>query len=259
MQVRLAFAVAAHLEPEVLLIDEVLAVGDAEFQKKCLGKMSEATKQGRTVLFVSHNMLAVADLCPRSLWLEQGQIVARGATDEIIDAYLGKYAPLDTSHINYDTLNRDSRFEITEISLLDDTGEPVKRAISGQTLTIELAYQSSMNDVLRDFKAQLIFREAKGRPLFACQSGSSRKDEIKLPPQGVLRCRIPHLPLLPDEYIVGLECKIIKGTIKLAWDVLFRLEVSEGDFFGTGRLPFRMWGPMLVHNQWQAVGAEERI
>jgi lipopolysaccharide transport system ATP-binding protein len=88
MYVRLAFAVAAHLEPEILLVDEVLAVGDAAFQKKCLGKMGDVAREGRTVLFVSHNMGAVARLCNRSMWLDDGCIHKQGATSEVINAYL---------------------------------------------------------------------------------------------------------------------------------------------------------------------------
>jgi ABC-type polysaccharide/polyol phosphate transport system ATPase subunit len=88
MYVRLAFAVAAHLEPEILVVDEVLAVGDAEFQKKCLGKISEVAGGGRTVLFVSHNMAALEALCPRSVYLASGALVKEGRTDEVIEAYL---------------------------------------------------------------------------------------------------------------------------------------------------------------------------
>jgi lipopolysaccharide transport system ATP-binding protein len=88
MHVRLGFAVAAHLEPDILLVDEVLAVGDAAFQKKCLGKMGEVTHEGRTVLFVSHNMLAVQGLCPRTIWLQDGKLVADDQTDRVISKYL---------------------------------------------------------------------------------------------------------------------------------------------------------------------------
>jgi homopolymeric O-antigen transport system ATP-binding protein len=92
MYVRLAFAVAAHLEPEVLVVDEVLAVGDAEFQKKCLSKMGAVSGEGRTVLFVSHNMSAVQDLCRTAYWLDRGRIVASGETKATIAAYLSKHA-----------------------------------------------------------------------------------------------------------------------------------------------------------------------
>ncbi|MBX2852045.1 MAG: ABC transporter ATP-binding protein, partial [Phycisphaeraceae bacterium] len=92
MYVRLAFAVAAHLEPEILVVDEVLAVGDMDFQRKCLGKMDEVSKQGRTVLFVSHNMATIARLCERSIMLKQGQLVLDGATGDVINEYLAEGA-----------------------------------------------------------------------------------------------------------------------------------------------------------------------
>ena len=88
MYLRLAFAVAAHLEPDILIVDEVLAVGDAEFQRRCLGRMSQAEREGRTVVFVSHDLDSLAKLCPRALWLEQGRVRADGATNEIVRDYL---------------------------------------------------------------------------------------------------------------------------------------------------------------------------
>jgi ABC-type sulfate/molybdate transport systems ATPase subunit len=88
MYLRLAFSVAAHLEPDVLIVDEVLAVGDAEFQRRCLGRMSEAEKEGRTVVFVSHDLAALQRLCARAMWLESGQIRAEGETRQIVRDYL---------------------------------------------------------------------------------------------------------------------------------------------------------------------------
>ena len=97
MKVRLAFSVAAHLEPEILIIDEVLAVGDAEFQKKCLGKMDEVSKnEGRTVLFVSHNLGAVRSLCSRSFLMEDGNILTSGSTSAVLDKYLSQFKPMST-------------------------------------------------------------------------------------------------------------------------------------------------------------------
>ncbi len=96
MKVRLGFAVAAHLEPEILLVDEVLAVGDGEFQKKCLGKMSDVAKEGRTILFVSHNMVAVQSLCERSILLSVGQILDDGPTSQVVLNYLSRFAAMQT-------------------------------------------------------------------------------------------------------------------------------------------------------------------
>lgn len=104
MGVRLAFAVAAHLDPELLIIDEVLAVGDAEFQKKCLGKMEDISNQGRTVLFVSHNMQALRNLCSRTIWLKNGTVVEDGDTHQVVDHYLSKFMSYKSE---YDWDNRD--------------------------------------------------------------------------------------------------------------------------------------------------------
>ncbi|MEM9885790.1 MAG: ABC transporter ATP-binding protein [Bacteroidota bacterium] len=102
MKLRLAFAVAAHLEPEILLIDEVLAVGDTEFQKKCMGKMDEVSKSGRTILFVSHNLGAVKNLCKQSILLNKGKIIARGATADCIDTYLNTNVTSTNERIDFD-------------------------------------------------------------------------------------------------------------------------------------------------------------
>jgi lipopolysaccharide transport system ATP-binding protein len=119
MQLRLAFAVAAHLEPEILIIDEVLAVGDAEFQKKCMGKMGEVSKSGRTVLFVSHNLAALASLCPKSILLKNGSVVSYGPTQEIINEYLGESKSSNRIWNSNHTLN-----EFIEIKKIEiDSGE----------------------------------------------------------------------------------------------------------------------------------------
>jgi ABC-type polysaccharide/polyol phosphate transport system ATPase subunit len=92
MYIRLAFAVAAHMEPDILVVDEVLAVGDAAFQRKCLGKMDEASREGRTVLFVSHNQRAVADLCDWTMQLEKGRIDRMGSTSKVVQEYIEQQA-----------------------------------------------------------------------------------------------------------------------------------------------------------------------
>jgi lipopolysaccharide transport system ATP-binding protein len=135
MQVRLAFAVAAHLEPEILLVDEVLAVGDAEFQEKCLGKMRDVTQEGRTVVFVSHNLAALRSLCTRALVLEQGRLVFGGTPADAVDQYLQRAGGAhDSAVIEGDAL--DARlvkskvygaaplFQCSRISILDEGGTP---------------------------------------------------------------------------------------------------------------------------------------
>ncbi len=138
MYVRLAFAVAAHLEPEILLMDEVLSVGDAAFQKKCLGKMGGVAQEGRTILFVSHNMLAIRSLCTRAVWLEQGRILMEGVAAKVVDEYM----------------MRDLREETTSATVLEDPGLRI------QVLRVELIPDVSPrgNEILL-FRCRYIVRE----------------------------------------------------------------------------------------------------
>ena len=121
MYVRLAFAVAAHLEPEILLVDEVLAVGDAAFQKKCLGKMGDVAREGRTVLFVSHNMGAINRLCRLGIWLEQGQISRIGPAEEVVAAYMsmGSFAEGERRWYNCESAPGDEYLRLLGISIID--------------------------------------------------------------------------------------------------------------------------------------------
>lgn len=149
MYVRLAFAVAAHLEPEILLVDEVLAVGDAEFQKKCLGKIKGISKQGRTVLFVSHNMNAVKNLCPRSILLDGGQLTHDGESEKVVAAYLDRNL-LEGSTAEKEEIEKRTEGKINQrnpsvryerISIKDATGQPRKHFDSDEDIFIEIEFQ----------------------------------------------------------------------------------------------------------------------
>ncbi len=144
MYVRLAFAVAAHLEPEILIVDEVLAVGDAQFQKKCLGKMQEVSKGGRTVLFVSHNMSAVKALCLKVIMLEQGHVKHCGAVDEIVECYLRSgEAGVHDGVISDDLPRQYSSGEarLRRIQLLDAAGNQAQSALTGESLYIRVEWE----------------------------------------------------------------------------------------------------------------------
>lgn len=143
MYVRLAFSVAAHLEPDILLVDEVLAVGDAEFQKKCLGKMEEVTrKDGRTILFVSHNMGAIQNLCKKTILLEKGNIKMYGETPRVIDFYLNKGELYSVSEFKVDP---DKDAQISKISIVDKNGAPSARLPVSEPFSIKIKY-----DVMRE-------------------------------------------------------------------------------------------------------------
>jgi lipopolysaccharide transport system ATP-binding protein len=149
MYMRLAFAVAAHLEPEIMLIDEVLAVGDASFQKKCLGKMGSSAQQGRTVLFVSHNMIAVQDLCQRVIWLDGGRIVEAGDAGTVIGHYLQEASTSQTELV-WDEFNAapgDEQARLLRVAVRPSGGSPSNPITLHTPCVIEFEYWNSQPDV----------------------------------------------------------------------------------------------------------------
>ncbi|MFL5752825.1 MAG: ABC transporter ATP-binding protein [Bacteroidia bacterium] len=147
MQLRLAFAVAAFLEPEILVIDEVLAVGDAEFQKKCMGKMKDVSESGRTVLFVSHNMTAVSSLCRKSVFLQKGKVREFGDTSAIIDLYLKGDGQLSTfkDWKNDPSKNKDGVVSLLSVGLMNKKSEPLSFAAIDEECSVELNYKIEKN------------------------------------------------------------------------------------------------------------------
>ncbi|HVT75253.1 MAG TPA: ABC transporter ATP-binding protein [Candidatus Paceibacterota bacterium] len=141
MYVRLAFSVASHMEPDILLVDEVLAVGDAEFQKKCMGKMEEVTrKQGRTILFVSHNLSAVKRLCKKTVLIEKGQVKMFDETERVITRYLNS---AEMSSMNEFPLEPGKKAQVTKVSIMNAAGQPATRMTVNEGFTIEMDYEIS--------------------------------------------------------------------------------------------------------------------
>jgi lipopolysaccharide transport system ATP-binding protein len=162
MRVRLAFAVAAHLDPEILIIDEVLAVGDADFQQKCLGKMDQVVNTGRTVLFVSHNMQAIKHLCDRALLLEKGHITAEGPASEVVDQYLaGRSAPNQDGRISPEMHRFSSpALEVFRLQILNAEAQPITDLQIGQTYKIRLSYR--VHDTQSAYRIGLTIYHADG-------------------------------------------------------------------------------------------------
>lgn len=138
MYVRLAFAVAAHLEPEILIIDEVLAVGDAEFQKKCMGKMKDVSGQGRTVLLVSHNMLTIRNLCKRALLLEHGCIIKDGQTEEVMDKYFSQLFTDSRKFLKELPPHGSGKARLTNIEAFNDNGEKTFEIPIGSNISFKI-------------------------------------------------------------------------------------------------------------------------
>jgi lipopolysaccharide transport system ATP-binding protein len=208
MYVRLAFAVAAHLEPEILLVDEVLAVGDAAFQKKCLGKMGDVAKEGRTVLFVSHNMGAVRSLCQRCNLLESGRLIFSGNVNECIDSYLSDISKDIPGEVDIALLQRssnmtDSSLRILRVRINGENGRALIR--SGQPLEVEMQFRSTqpLSEVVFGFG---IFSVNNIR-LIECRS-TDTLEPIYLPSPGEysIRCTLNNI-LAQGTYILGVGAR----------------------------------------------------
>jgi lipopolysaccharide transport system ATP-binding protein len=252
MKVRLAFAVAAHLDPEILIIDEVLAVGDAEFQQKCIGKMQDvASKQGRTVLFVSHDMAAVKKLCSRAILLQKGMLVKEGKPEDVINYYLTNSNVSKSNNSNkLSTDNRvggDGRFSIYGYELLVN-GQKVEITECGADVTFRLFYKTTEQGynpvVILDIRNNL------DQLLFTCLSRSSYDKIIELKNEGYIDCVLPKLPLLPGSYTVDICLKYqadVTDDIKGA----FTFYVEKADFFGTGKINDGATNGMLAYHFWE--------
>ncbi len=253
MYVRLAFAVAAHLEPEILLVDEVLAVGDARFQKKCLGKMSDVARGGRTIVFISHNMSAILHLCSRAILLENGQVRASAQVNEVVGEYLRLMESADGSDLSQTTDRHGRgivRFERAWFE--DESGGVVDHAISGKRLAIVTQYRSRFTDDLQNSRVSVGFEDMLGQPLFVCSTEVVAGHLRKLPPQGVVRCIIPELPLSQGQYRLTLFMEV-DHEIEDWLAGIVPLNVIDGDFFGSGRQYPDGWQGkgVLVRHTWQ--------
>jgi lipopolysaccharide transport system ATP-binding protein len=253
MRVRLAFAVAAHLEPEILIVDEVLAVGDAEFQSRCLGKMSDVAGHGRTVLFVSHNLAALKALCTRAVWLEGGRVAAVGAVSAVVDAYLAE------SHRRADLPVAERRdragsgaFRFTRVELRGgDARAAGERPAAGAPLEIALAYTSASAAPLKNVRLAVLVLDALGSRVFATDTRLVNADFAELPPAGELVCEIPDLPIAAGRYQLNLWATVGDEVADYLEDAA-SLAVEAGDAFGTGRTTLaEKHGPCVVRHAWR--------
>lgn len=252
MKVRLAFAVAAHLEPEILIIDEVLAVGDAAFQKKCLGKMERVAREGRTVLFVSHDMTAIQSLCSRCLLMHEGQIVADGSMASTMDAYLSSVQQLVTEQALGDRQDRQGghEFRFLQIDFLDATsGVPAASLMSGQSIRARLVYRYNGEKPLDDVDVTISFWRPPGAFLFACASDAKGRLFRVAPGEGVINCSIPRLPLSGGRYSFNVFARSRGATLDYIQDAGV-LEVEAGDFYGSGKIPTPDQQGVLVDFDW---------
>ncbi len=205
MYVRLAFAVAAHLEPEILLVDEVLSVGDAEFQKKCLGKMGEVAKGGRTVLFVSHNLGSVKQLCSKGILLDRGKIAFEGPIEEAVNQYLANNKPA-SSNVQFRDLAApfgvDDVAHFTAVSLHGSDGNPRDSFVIGDDLHIRV--EMAFRQPVRIVQFSLIIRSSAGLGIYHIVSPDRGFWMQNVSPgKYVLEIVVPDIALYPGKYTVG--------------------------------------------------------
>lgn len=249
MYVRLAFAVGAHLEPDILIVDEVLSVGDAQFQRKCLALMDQAAKNGRTILFVSHNMTAVNLLCGRGIVMDQGQVTFDGAQTDAVAIYLRGSSEVVSLRERTDRAGN-GEMRVVAISINDAQGQSLDEAISGQEIDICLHYESVRNLRSASVIAGICIKTQLDAPVFLQHNRLTRDEWGTLPARGSFICRIPRLPLPAATY--RLTFSLMDGPEYLdTMDNAFELKVSEGDFFGSGEIPPATHGCCLVDATWR--------
>ena len=249
MYVRLAFAVAAHLEPEILIVDEVLAVGDAQFQKKCLGKMQEVGKEGRTVLFVSHNMASVSNLCSRCVLLNAGRVAQEGAQQDVITSYCEGLSSIESGQA--DLTNVTERFgrrefsKLISIAFLDADGEPTNNIPMGASITIRLGVIFS--SAFREPEVGVVISTISGQRIVRFVSVWEGLCNNVLPGEYHYDVKISTLPLVPGVYTLtpwikqrrGESDDLVEGALKFTvglsdvngYAPYFDLYCQPGEFY----------------------------
>ena len=256
MYVRLAFAVAAHLEPEILVVDEVLAVGDQAFQQKCTQRMRSVGRGGRTVLFVSHNMPAVQNLCSRCVWLKAGKVMADGPAAAVIEAYNRDVADVGGSEADL-TAHRgrtpESVVAMRRVRVVDDADgrSPAVPMRGTARIEVEFAVESPLPDVTLG----VVVKDAYHAPVFGVNNKVTASPPQPSPLKaGTVVCRLAGLPLMPGTYPIDLHF----GSRAQDFDVVYNaaeLTVLPADVFGTGKLPPAAAGNVCWPATWEIVPA----
>ena len=254
MYVRLAFAVAAHLEPEILIVDEVLAVGDAAFQKKCLGKMGDVARQGRTVLFVSHNMAAIQNLCTTGVVLAGGGVVYKGSALEASEHYLSMVTSREFGLVQLDShpgRTDYSRPVVKSIGLLGPDSTYRNSVKVGEDVMFELRYDTGALDL---DNAVLGIHSTMGERVCTVGARFSRSFTFHLRGQGTLICRLRGMNLTPGEYkvMVAMGRRINPQDVDAIEDAL-TFTVEPADAFGTGETLLPGQGHFVVQSEWEMI------
>jgi lipopolysaccharide transport system ATP-binding protein len=249
MYVRLAFAVAAHLEPEILIVDEVLSVGDAAFQRRCIAKMGEFSRNGGTALVVSHNLGVIQSLCPTAVQLERGSIVGDGSATAQVTDYLARQASNSTISIaKRADREGNGAIRVSDFRFTDDGGNNLTEVVCGSSLVVRLDFARQQIDLMLE-QVALSCWSIEGVKLFHIDTTQSLAHNDLMAGQNTLLCRIPRIPLSPGVY----HWNVLLRAASCIQDHVYNaavLEVLPGDFFGTGRTPLATNGMLLIDHSW---------
>jgi len=254
MYVRLAFAVAAHLEPEILVIDEVLAVGDAAFQQKCLGKMGDVAKGGRTILFVSHNMAAVKKLCTRAVLLEGGRVAAEGSVEKVTEHYLNSGAMEDGAGSVYITgipyHSKKIDFTIDKIEVTDLDGGEIINLCTGDSIRLRVTY--SAEKTIASPGLVIKFKTNMGIEIFRLSNMPISGYYVKeIKGVGYFELTIKDLPLLGGLYVVDIDFARENVECYFTIENVAQLKVEPTDVYGSGLAMDTRRGLIAVAHAWK--------
>lgn len=237
MKVRLGFAVAAHLQPDILLADEILAVGDAAFQRKCMGRMQEINREGRTIFFVSHQMELVQRICTRVVRLSQGQLVDDGNPAEVIERYFqGLSGVTNGGDLLEGAARRKGTGEvrISNIVVRHPGSETTGLVPCGAPLELEIFWQGRPDANLGRLQLEAWVHNAAGQLMTKLSTKATDQALENPPASGSAICTIPRIGFIPGQYTVGASAKLWNNETADSIRQAITLEVIPGDFYGTG-------------------------
>ena len=259
MRVRLGFSVAAHLDPEILIVDEVLAVGDTGFRRKCIQKMRDEAMQGRTVLFVTHNMMAIQSLCDRCVMLEKGQMTFLGDTDEAVEKYRAQFAVTIDEAGEKKLIPLEQRedrrgsgtIQFTQAHVYGDGCREENSALLPlQPANVEIHFRTRDEQMVENANLSFTCTDENGVRIFSCVSRHHGTSIDRIGPNAVVRCRIPALPLAPGDYQLDLKVSAHNAQADSV-ERAVEFTVHDHDVFGTGRISkATKHGPVVVPHDW---------
>lgn len=250
MQARLAFSVAAHLDPEILILDEVLAVGDISFSKKCLNVMHSFKESGRTILIVSHNLGTIKNFCDRALLIQSGAVKAIGEPVDVIDEYVSSFQKTEEE---LDLSEREDRegsgcIKIIDIYLENGAGFKIDKPETGAETIVCFKYEKYINTDIDTLHIGFVIFDQNGQNLSRYSTEVTNNPFYVTKNSGVFKCIIPKYPYIRGEYMIGFRITA-DGEVADYIPNAYTYNSVEGDYFGTGKWDHH--SPVYIEHEWQ--------